>query len=242
MNPILPLIPGLLKYTAGPLPWMLSSGSRSGHSSIRRRSTSSFDMPSSASATPTGISSMKRTSMPNLNARPAISVSSSSLKPFCGSVLTFVFMPDSAESSMERRVFSSLPPPVIYVKRSASMVSRLMFMPSTPISRSSSIYLSSVCPLVVTVTSSIPSIALISRMRSVHPSLTKGSPPVIFMRLIPSSAAALHMRTICSYVRIRLMDTFSHPSGMQYLHLRSHLSVIETRMYSILRPYLSTIR
>ena len=110
---------------------------------------------------------------------------------------------------------------------------------SSPAATRSSIYLSSSTPFVVSVTCSVPGISLSLFTKSGQPTLTRGSPPVTLNFVIPMRDAAVQIRSMSSYERISLCETLSQPSGMQYLHLRLHLSVIDTRIYSILRPYLS---
>ena len=50
---------------------------------------------------------------------------------------------------------------------------------------------------------------------------------VILIFRIPSSSASVHIFLISSYVRISDIATCVIPSGIQYLHLKLHRSVIE---------------
>ena len=78
-------------------------------------------------------------------------------------------------------------------------------------------------------------------MSAVHPLRTKGSPPVIFIFLIPSSAAAQQISSISSKERRSDIDTSSTPSGIQYRQRRLQRSVMDILIYSIVRPYPSII-
>jgi hypothetical protein len=85
--------------------------------------------------------------------------------------------------------------------------------------------------LVVIDTSRIPGIAATARTRATTPFLAKGSPPVIRTFDMPSPEAIRTTRANSSMLSISSWVLGLTPSaGMQYTHLKLHLSVTETRM------------
>ena len=171
---------------------------------------------------------MKRTSTGSSLAR-SISERIFSSSENRDTAFTFTFRPAEHAALTELRTVSSPSVPVISRYFSRSIVSRLMFTESSPAEiRSGSIF-SSKIPLVVMDTFSIPGTDLISLIRIDRPMRTVGSPPVSLKWRSPSSAACSTTALISSNVSISFMGRVLMPSGIQYLHLRLHLSVTEIR-------------
>ena len=177
---------------------------------------------------PTGIISIKRTSTGSSSARltMVLMLSSSEKRD---TEFSFTFNPSEHAALIELRTVSSPSVPVSSRYFSRSSVSRLMFTASRPLSISPGSIFSRRIPFVVIDTFSIPGTDLISLSRIGSPILTVGSPPVSRIWRNPSSAACSTTDRISSYVRMSFMGKVLMPSGIQYLHLRLHLSVTEIR-------------
>ena len=155
-------------------------------------------MPFSALPCPIGINSIKRTSSLFFFANSARLFHSSSLTPFCRTVLIFTRISLFSAMKMDFLTLSSSSAPVISWYFSGISVSRLIFTASSPAARRSSRFSPRRTPFVVIVTSSVPGICRIIRIRSAHPFLTRGSPPVILNLVIPIRTASLQIRSISS--------------------------------------------
>ena len=90
------------------------------------------------------------------------------------------------------------PPRVIALNLSGTKVSKLTLIESIPAAANSSPCFSNKVPLVVSVTSSIPSISLIPLTNAAIFFRTKGSPPVSLIFFTPRFANILHTLSISS--------------------------------------------
>ena len=229
MNPIRPRNPSGRQYAAGPFPHSSGTSAAGPYCPVIARSTSVFGTLFMFRAAPTGISSMNRTSTGISLASPASCSGASSFMPRCTTQLILTGSLPAARR-IEASTRSSSSRPVIFRYCSRSRVSRLMFTASIPArSRSSSCSASST-PLVVSATCRTPGIPFSMAASAAQFFRTRGSPPVILNRSIPSAAAWAHTKAISSYRRSSSMGSRRISSGMQYLQRRLHRSVTEIRI------------
>ena len=164
-----------------------------------------------------GIISIKRTSAFPSFARRARRIYSSSSAPCKGTQFTLTLSPGNpAAASKPSQAFSTLPPLVTSRYRSGSRVSMLILTEFKLLETNSFICSFKSVPFVVSVTCSIPGILFSIPRRSGSPLRTRGSPPVSFSFVMPSSAPIRQILAISSKLRISSWGTKGTPAaGMQ---------------------------
>ena len=150
----------MLWYLAGP-PVSVSTGVSAKCCSISAANSSleqKLRLRSCSSITPSGISSIKAISIPLSRAKRTSSTTSSSLRPFNITALSLTLSPAASALSIPVNTLFKSPVRVMFLKRSASRLSRLIFMRLIPASRSRPAHFSSCEPLLVRVSSRSPGI------------------------------------------------------------------------------------